>query len=91
MEKIKAIPFCVLALVVVASVHAAAPPVPTGVFYLPSSVTINQTALDNPNVDGVVVGAAWSDLEPTEGNYVFNIAAQGQSLDSLLAQVEASN
>ena len=90
MKEIRAIIFCALTLIVVASVHAA-PPVPTGVFYLPSNRTLDPSALNNPNVDGAVIGSAWSDLEPSEGNYVFNTAASGQSLDSLLAQVEASN
>ena len=81
--------FSLLALGVIASVHATPPPVPTGVFYLPSNLTLDQNAIDN--ADGVIVGGAWSDLEPTEGNYVFNVAVQGQSLDDLVAQVEASN
>jgi hypothetical protein len=91
MNKIRAIQFSVFALLVSASIYAA-PPVPTGLFYLPSNVTIDANALNNPKVDGIVIGAAWSDLKPTElGNYVFNHAARGQSLDEQLAQVEASN
>lgn len=89
MKKIKLILLSLLAPGVIISTQASAPPVPTGVFYLPSSQTLDQTAIDNS--DGVVIGGAWSDLEPTEGNYVFNVAAHGQSLDAQLAQVEASN
>jgi hypothetical protein len=43
-------------------------PRPRGVFYLPSQTTINTQALNNPNVNGVVIGARWSELEPTTDN-----------------------
>jgi hypothetical protein len=59
--------------------------IPSGVFYLPSGQNINPAALEMSDVDGVVVGAFWKDLEPTEGNYVFD------SLESMLSVVEASN
>jgi hypothetical protein len=88
MNKIRAILFSVSTLFVSASIHAA-PPVPTGLFYLPSGRSLSGPALNNQNVDGVVVGASWSDLEPSEGNYVFDTVANGQSLDQLVAAVEA--
>lgn len=92
MKITRAILFSVFILFTGASIHATPPPIPTGVFYLPSNATIQPDALNNPKVDGIIVGAVWSDLKPTElGSYVFDHAARGQSLDEQLAQVEGSN
>jgi hypothetical protein len=89
MNKIRVILFSFSTLFVSASIQAV-PPVPTGLFYLPSGRSLSDAALNNQNVDGVVVGASWSDLKPTElGPYVFDHAANGQSLDQLVAAVEA--
>ena len=74
---------------VIGSVHATAPPVPTGVFYMPSGKTIDSNALDH--ADGVIVGGAWSDLEPNYHEYVFNESAEGESLEQQLHDVEVSN
>src|SRR5882724_7227537 len=89
LKTIKAVLISLLAPAVAASLYAA-PGVPSGVFYMPSSRTIDPNALNNANVDGVVIGGEWSDLEPNQGVFVFNVAAHGQSLDSLVQQVEAS-
>ena len=62
-----------------ASLHAA-PPLPSGVFYLPSMGTIDTTALSI--ADGVVIGARWSDLEPNQSG-VYNWT----QLDALLNTV----
>jgi hypothetical protein len=64
---------------------------PSGLVYFPSSGTIDLPTLENPLVDGVVIGASWFDLEPTQGTYVFNAAVHGQSLDSMIASVELAD
>ena len=44
--------------------------VPRGVFcLLPAGQKCSSSALANPNVDGISIRQAWSDLEPTEGHY----------------------
>jgi hypothetical protein len=65
-------------------------PSPTGVCYYPGGNGLEDSILLNPNVDGIVLGCEWPDVEPTEGNYVFDVAV-GQSLASALAQLEAAN
>jgi hypothetical protein len=64
---------------------------PSGLVYFPSGGTIDLPTLENPLVDGVVIGQTWSDLEPIQGTYVFNSAAHGQSLDSMIASVELAD
>ena len=56
---------------------------------MPSGKTIDSNALDH--ADGVIVGGAWSDLEPNYHEYVFNEAAEGESLEQQLHDVEVSN
>ncbi len=87
MKRIHLVSFCALALIFVAPLHAA-PPIPTGLFYLPSGQTLDVNALTNVNVDGVVIGARWSDLEPSPDTYVFDYAVDGQSLKAQLEAVE---
>jgi hypothetical protein len=87
LKTITAVLVSLLAPAVAASLHATPtptpPPVPTGVFYLPSSGTIDVNALNNANVDGVVIGARWSDLERD-----FDDDWHFDSLDALLDVVE---
>lgn len=67
------------------SPHSVTAAVPKGVFDLPpAGKACAETALQNPNVDGVSVRQDWSALEPTEG--VYNWAF----LDSEVARVAAA-
>lgn len=65
--------------------------IPRGVFYLPSNQTIDSDALNNTNVDGLIIGADWAALEPTQGNYVFNTALSGEdTLDEMISAMNSS-
>ncbi len=75
-----------------ATAVAQTPVPPTGLAYLPSSKTISAAVLNNPNVDGVIVGAAWADIEQSEGVFTFNTNRPGgnyDTFDGAVAMVEA--
>lgn len=63
----------VLACLSLASVEAAVPAVPRGIFSLsPSGKKVSETVLANPDIIGVSIRQDWAALEPTEGNFDFS-------------------
>lgn len=83
MKKITALLSNLFALASAASLYAAIP-VPTGVFYFPSQGSLDDVALENSNVDGVVIGATWVELQPnTATEFDF------KTLDDEIATVES--
>ena len=66
------------------------PPIPKGVFYLPSGQTWNDAVAGQATVVGAVIGAPWGTINPTENTFDFTLAHVGATLlASMLAKAEA--